>query len=189
VYLEADKMNLDNVKIVDGEGTALEHSWDEAFGYFGAPKTFPLVKDGERFFAKYASSRDAILQCNAKIMNEGFLRGRAAISAKNLTERDAAIKVVREEWEKIIASCAISYFNGAKRDFSDDALRNHQLSEAVAFVGMLKYSPVRKITPAQILAIQAKVGKNLYEVTPAQILEARDELSKIMNLDSIKESL
>ncbi|TAD99063.1 MAG: DUF4856 domain-containing protein [Bacteroidetes bacterium] len=187
IYLESDKMNVDNLTVTVGEGTQMEHHWDESFGYFGAPQTFPLVKDGERFFAKYASARDAMLKCNTLIMNDGFLKGRAAIAAKKLDIRDEAIKTVREQWEKIIASTAISYLNGSRKDFLDDALRNHQLSEAVAFINMLKHNPTRKISDTQIQALTNKIGNNLYETTPAQILEARDELSKIMNLEILRE--
>jgi hypothetical protein len=187
VYLESDKMSVDNTTVTAGEGTKMEHHWDEAFGYFGAPLTFPVTVTGERYHAKYASARNLILNCNEKIMKEGFLKGRAAISAKMLSERDAAIKTVREEWERIIASTAISYLNGGRRDFADDALRNHQLSEAIAFIRMLKYNPARKITPAQIESIVAKLGGNLYEVTPAQITAARDELSLIYGMDNLKD--
>ncbi len=189
VYLETDKMSVDNTTVKPGEGTTMEHHWDEAFGYFGAPLTFPTTATGARFHAKYANSRNEVLKCNEKIMAEGFLKGRAAISAKQISMRDEAIKIVRSEWERVIASCAISYFNGAKRDFADDALRNHQLSEAIAFVEMLKYNPTRKITPTQIEALKRKLGYNLYEISAANIVETRDELSKIIGLDEVKEKL
>ncbi|MFT7449777.1 MAG: hypothetical protein ACI9VN_000485 [Patescibacteria group bacterium] len=41
VYLGDGKMGSDNVTVTEGEGTEMEHAWDEAFGYFGVPKTFP----------------------------------------------------------------------------------------------------------------------------------------------------
>jgi len=46
VYMGASKMDVDNETIVPGEGTAMQHHWDEAFGYFSVPKDFPLNKSG-----------------------------------------------------------------------------------------------------------------------------------------------
>lgn len=41
--------------------TDMEHHWDEAFGYFGAPTDFPTNADGLQFIAKYANGRNAVL--------------------------------------------------------------------------------------------------------------------------------
>ncbi|MDX5327066.1 MAG: DUF4856 domain-containing protein, partial [Bacteroidota bacterium] len=35
VYLGDDKMNVDNSTVIVNEGTAMQHHWDEAFGYLG----------------------------------------------------------------------------------------------------------------------------------------------------------
>ncbi|MES1159523.1 MAG: DUF4856 domain-containing protein, partial [Bacteroidota bacterium] len=42
---------IDNTTVVSGSGTALEHHWDEAFGFFGVPINFPTSTTGLRYLA------------------------------------------------------------------------------------------------------------------------------------------
>ena len=191
VYLSDDKIGnqIDNAKVIAGEGTAMEHHWDEAFGYFGVPLDFPTNLNGIRFFGKYANDRNAKIACNDPIMKEGFLKGRAAISAKNMKQKEEAVVVIRTQWERVLVSTALYYLAGAKRDFADDALRNHQLSEGIAFIKSLKYNSSKKITNEQINSLVSKLGNNLYEITTAQIDAVRNELSSIYGMDNLKDIL
>ena len=85
VYFGDDRMNVDNEMVEVGEGTEMEHHWDEAFGYFGVPKDFPTSTDGLFFWGSYSNQRNGILESNQKLM-DAFLKGRAAISAKTVRE-------------------------------------------------------------------------------------------------------
>ncbi|MCB0584134.1 MAG: DUF4856 domain-containing protein, partial [Phaeodactylibacter sp.] len=129
VYLGDEKMNVDNQSVEPGEGTAMEHHWDEAFGYYGVPASFPATTSPLFFWGSYSNQRDLLLSCNQKMM-DAFLKGRAAISAGNLAVRDEAIAEVRTNWELISGATAISYLNQALENFDDPALRAHTLSEA-----------------------------------------------------------
>lgn len=188
VYLGADKMNADNVTADPNDGTDMEHHWDEAWGYTAFPVDFvspwPDARDSElTFWAKYANGRDGLLGSNAVIAT-AFRTGRAAIGANNLEVRDAQINVIRTEWERVVAGTAIHYINGGLANYGDDALRNHELSEAIAFTMCLKYNPERSVTIDEIDEVLALIGDNLYEVTTEDLNSAKEILANALNFDT-----
>ncbi|MEM7036136.1 MAG: DUF4856 domain-containing protein, partial [Bacteroidota bacterium] len=189
VYMGDDRIgeSVDNETVVEGKGTDMEHHWDEAFGYLGVEIDFP-ANDDVRFYGKYCNSRNDVLATNDTLMN-AFLWGRAAISAGDMTTKNVARDAVRDQWERVVAGTAIHYINGGKADIADDALRNHQLSEAIAFVGALKYNPTKKISDAQIQTVLDNIGTNLYQVTAANLDAARDLLSSVYGMDDVKDAL
>ena len=186
-YLE-NIATSDNVTVTTGEGTTMEHHWDEAFGYFGVPVDFPTTLTGLKYWGSYSNQRNAVLSTNTTIMN-AWLKGRAAISNSDYTARDEAKTTIRDNWEKICAGSAIHYINAAKTHLTDDALRNHELSECLGFIMSLKYSTVKKITDTQLAQVQAYIGTNLYNVTTADLDNAKDLLSTVYGLDSVKDTL
>ncbi len=193
VYMGSEKMEVDNETVEPGEGTQMEHHWDEGFGYFGVPTSFPADVDGLLFWGSYANKRDALLGCNQKIMN-AFLKGRAAISAKDLTARDEAIADARTNWELIAVATALHYLNDGATNFEDMALRSHSLSEAIGFIYALQFNETKKITNAQVnellttLAGNANFDSmNLYNTSIAKITEVRNALAAYYNLENQKE--
>lgn len=191
VYLEDDKMNVDNTTAVDAANgkyyTTMEHHWDEAYGYLTDATDFP-TNGTDRFWGKYANSRDGVLNCNSSLMS-AFTTGRAAISNDDLNARASQIDIIRTEWEKVIAATAISYLKEAKGNFADDALRNHELSEAIAFVMCLKYNSQKNITNAQIDNVLSLIGNDLYTITTADIDAATNELVSIFGMEDIVSQL
>lgn len=190
VYFGEEKMSADNDAVVPGEGTAMEHHWDEAFGYYGVPRDFPSVSDPVFFWGQYSNRRDPMLGCNQKMMS-GFLKGRAAIAARDFALRDEAITEVRAGWELISGATAISYLNAALRDFNDVALRAHALSEAIAFTYALQFNPERSLSPEEINQALRLIGggsedffeMNLYQVERAQLEQARALLAAGLGLE------
>lgn len=139
VYLGTGKMDVDNKTIEPGEGTAMEHHWDEAFGYFGVPKDFPTNTTGLVFWGKYCNVHEGVYPLNQRIM-DAFLKGRAAISANDLTTRDEQIAILRNDWELVVAATSIYYLNKAKATLASDPVAAfHGLSEAYGFISALKY--------------------------------------------------
>jgi len=128
VYFEPGKIDGDNTSITEGRGTEMEHAFDEAFGYFGVPTNFPTSTDGLVFWGNYSNNRNPVLECNQPIMN-AFLKGRAAISNKDLVGRDEAIAEVRKYWELISVGSALHYLNAGIANFEDKAIALHGLSE------------------------------------------------------------
>lgn len=190
VYLSADKIGsgVDNTNVTSGQGTAMEHHWDEAFGYFAVPKDFPAVTTGMRFWGKYCNDRNAQISSNATIMN-AFIKGRAAISNKDYTTRDEQVTIIRNNWEKVIAATIISYVNSTKAKITDDGIRNHNLSEIKGFLMNLKYNPDKKITATQLSNLETLLGNNFYTITISNLDQIKDELSAIYDLNSVKNNL
>ncbi|MGB3947230.1 MAG: DUF4856 domain-containing protein [Bacteroidia bacterium] len=60
VYLE-NLTTADNTTVVDGQGTVMEHNWDEAFGYFGVPTDFPTTVTGLKYWGSYSNQRNSVL--------------------------------------------------------------------------------------------------------------------------------
>ena len=191
VYLVDSKMNVDNSKPVDEANgkyyTSMEHHWDEAFGYFSYTIDFP-TNGTDRFWGKYAYAREGVLQSSTKIMN-AFLKGRAAISNKDLTTRDEQITIIRIELEKVSAATAIHYLNQAMANLTKHATRNHALSEGVAFIDVLKYGTSAKISKAEINAILTTIGTDFNNVTLDNLKKAKDDLATKIGLTEVKDSL
>lgn len=189
-YLTDDQIGatVDNSTVVAGEGTAMEHHWDEAFGYLGVPIDFPANVTGIAFWGKYSNTVDPVIGTNNTLMT-AFRTGRAAISNNDMATKFTQRDIIRTAWEKVCAAAVIHYYNEALTNFTDDALRNHTLSEALAFLRCLKYSPVKLISNSEITQIEALIGNNFYNVTVNGINDAKDALSTIYNLDSVKDNL
>ncbi len=195
VYLSDSKMNVDNETVTEGKGTEMQHHWDEAFGYWGVPNdfgsagfTYDNTADYHRFWAKYTNAVNDHLAVNSKLM-KAFIKGRDAINRKDYTTRDAAITEVRDTWELVSAAMAIHYLNGAKADIADDALRNHQLSEAIGFIWSLSFSPTQKLSDVQINDLISNNLSNLYEVSVADLNTVKDLLASTYKLNDVKDNL
>lgn len=186
IYMGGDKMNVDNETVEAGEGTAMQHHWDEAYGYIGVSNDFPTNTEDVRFWGKYTVGRDAILGSSEKL-SYAMRKGREAINQKDYTRRDEAIVAARKEWELVCAGTAIHYINAALENMGDDLERNHALSEAWAFIGNLYYNEDRLISLDQIDEIRSThIGFNFYEVTTTGLQDARDMLATIYDLEDKK---
>lgn len=195
VYTGSSKMDVDNETVEPGKGTDMQHHWDEAFGYWGVPTDFGSANftyDNDasynRLWAKYTNSLNEVLGCNAKLMN-AFIKGRDAINRKDYDTRDAAISEMRKEWELVVAGMAIHYLNGAKADLADDALRNHQLSEAAGFIWSLQFNPETHMTETAVIDILENKLPNLYEVSVQDLNSIINTLATTYNLTEVKDAL
>ncbi len=181
VYFGEGKMSADNTTAVDPANgkyyTAMEHHWDEAFGYFGVEPTFPATVPTS-FWGKYSNAQNETLDCNTDMMSN-FLMGRAALSANVLTDRDAAIAAIRTEWESISAYQAMSYLDQALTYFgNDNAKFLHVLSEAYAFSWNLRYAPeeTRRMTPTEHTALMAMFKPNFWNMGVADIHQIKSTI-------------
>ncbi len=190
VYLSDDKIGaaVDNETSDPEGGTEMEHHWDEAFGYFGAPKDFPTNVEGIRFWGKYCNNFDAILGSNQALM-DALIKGRAAISNKDMDGKEEAIMEVRNQWERVVMACVIHYINVAKANLADDAIRNHALSEAHAFLIALKYNPSKSIGNVDLIALLSQIDVNFYEIEVANLDQIKITLAQFYDLEQHKDSL
>ncbi|MCX2744782.1 DUF4856 domain-containing protein [Mangrovivirga sp. M17] len=153
-YLSNTKLNVDNENLVDGKNyTAMEHHWDEAFGYWGAPVDYPmnpLTVEEDRFWAKYTQDVHEHVPV-ATSLSEAFRTGRAAIVAKNYGIRNSQREVIVNNLEFVIAATALHYINSVlQNQTAPTGEKFHALSEAYMFIEALKYVPQSYITIEQI---------------------------------------
>ncbi|XZF14134.1 DUF4856 domain-containing protein [Chitinophagaceae bacterium MMS25-I14] len=159
VYMTDSISNsVDNSTVITGNGTAMEHHWDEAFGWFSVPVTFPATTTGSKYYGSYSNQVDPGLHSNATLMN-AFLKGRAAISAKDLVTKDAQATIIIKTFDQLNAACIVQEMKetDANIDAGDAVAAYGTLSEALGFVRSLKYntSSTRVITDAQIAQLEA----------------------------------
>ena len=171
--------------------TEMEHHWDEAYGYFTSAVDYP-TSGTDRFWGKYANSRESLLSTATKI-GDAFRLGRAAISNDDYTVRDAQAAIIRNEMEKVCAGTAIHYLNDAKANIGDVTARNHFVSEAVAFLEGLKYGynaiSGTGMSSAQVDVALAFIGDDYNNVTLANLQSAIDEIANNTGLSSVAANL
>jgi hypothetical protein len=171
--------------------TEMEHHWDEAYGYFTSAVDYP-TSGTDRFWGKYANSREALLNTATKI-GAAFRLGRAAISNGDYTVRDEQTTIIRNEMEKVCAGTAIHYLNDAKANIGNNTARNHYISEAVAFLEGLKYGynaiNATGMSNAQIDNALGLIGDDFNSVTLANLQSAIDEIANNTGLSSVSADL
>ena len=197
VYFGSGKMAVDNLAVTPGQGTNMEHHWDEAFGYFGVPTDFPTNTTDLKFWGKYCNEFNGSLGLNTTIMN-GFLAGRAAISNDDLPERDVKITTIRRGWELLCAGSALHYINEALESFTTDAaIKHHTLSEAYAFIYSLKWGGDATISSADVDVILNALGAssdplqaNFYIATETGLENAKTALvNAFAGLNAVKDTI
>ncbi|MCC9168815.1 DUF4856 domain-containing protein [Pontibacter harenae] len=189
-YLSDEKIGpaVDNTTVTIGEGTKMEHHWDEAFGYFGAPIDFPTNTTGLKYWANYSNKVDAAIGSNEALMN-AFIKGRAAISAKDMKGKDEAAATIRAEWERLVAAVTIHELNAARTNIADQAKKSHYLSEAIGFAMGLQYKTGGRLSAAKYQELIEAIGTNLYDTTAEDINNAINILSTAYEMDRIKGQL
>ena len=189
-------INADNNEaVVDAAAgkhyTKMEHHWDEAYGYFTSAINYP-TEGTDRFWGKYANKRETILASATKI-SKAFREGRTAIINKDYSLRDANVKIINNELEKVSAGTAIHYLNDAKAKIANNTARNHSLSEAYAFLEGLKYgyNAINNlgITTSDIDTALGYFGNDFNAVTVTNLNSAIDLIASKTGLESVKSTL
>ena len=152
-YLSLDLLNnveLDNDMVITDMSnayTAMEHFWDEAYGYlfgFSADPSNPLASLGDdNFLNKYLArvDNDSDFSGIAVEIFDAFRIGRAAIVAHNYELRDSQASIIKERLAELVAIRAVYYLQQGKvalgnKDFGGAF---HDLSEGLGFVYSLRF--------------------------------------------------
>ncbi len=179
---------IDNKTVVNGE-TAMEHAWDMAFGYWGVPIDFPTNKTGAKLWGSYSTQVDAGYHAN-QILMDAFLKGRAAISAKDNATFVAQAKIIITTMERLTGAAALQEVQETKAAISDPVVRNSRMSEMYGFVYSLKYNPKRVITDAQYNALLALFpAKTFWDLTLDQVNAIRDAVANQYGFNDVKDIL
>ena len=140
-----NRANNEN-EVLDGSNnyTAMEHSWDEAFGFvYGNDNAIAPQLNQDIFLNQYLKRVDNDDDFNgiAQDIYDAFKLGRAAIVAKNYTVRDQQAEIIRAEISKIIGIRAVFYLQQAKERLGIDTGRVfHDLSEGIGFIHSLQFT-------------------------------------------------
>lgn len=206
VYLTDNRIGpeVSNDQPEEGKNyTSKEHHFDEAYGYWDAPRDFtspwPDNRNEElRFWNKYSNVVDNIdnsLLGTNETVQDAFILGRTAIVNKDQQALNAQVDILYESLELVAAATAVHYINStiAELNNGNQGEAFHALSEAWAFVNALKYSPRRKITIEEINQIKfTDFGQdgNFWEVTTTGLNNAKATLVSIYpDLDPVKDQL
>lgn len=155
-YLSDAKLNVDNEKVIEGKNyTAMEHHWDEAFGYAGLPfdpsvdyskKGTPEANKYRRFWSGYLNSVNSSVAGKGikKQIYDAFLAGRTAIVNKDVIERDKQRAIIKNLMGKACAIRAVHYLVAAANDIAKEpgavhAGAFHEASEGIGFLYALLY--------------------------------------------------
>lgn len=193
IYLGTEKQAADNNAIVSGKNyTALEHHWDEAYGYLTANEMYPKKDpaDATKWLETYLGSYVRQVSSstggeNAADIYMALLKGRAAIVNKDLTTRDAQIAYVRTSLEKAIAIIAVSYLNKTKTATTDGA-KFHSLSEGYGFIYSLRFANNAKIGKTKsddLLGILSNKTNGFWSLTNADIDNVRDQIATAFGIN------
>jgi len=146
-YLDAniDRENFPNTQDGDNPYSSLGHQWDEAFGYYGAARSFSSgdYYDGNGMIANAADQNgDGVVDLNSEFVytwadysvDRGtvndigfhtelfrlFREGRTAIvNGESIDDIRSIASQARAEWEKVVAANVIHYMNSMESDLSD----------------------------------------------------------------------
>ncbi len=192
--------DVENTVVTEGKNyTALEHHWDEAFGYFNPPLDFtsnwPEAREDEvRFWSDYSNVVDPFIGSNDDIMN-AFLIGRTAIVNNDMEEKNVQRAILFEKLELVAAATGIHYINQSLVHLNEGNIGEafHTLSEAWAFVNALTYSPNRRISVEQIETIKETdlgANGNFWNASAADLNRAKNTLTSIFTeLEDVKDQL
>ncbi|WP_369999917.1 DUF4856 domain-containing protein [Winogradskyella sp.] len=140
-----NRIDNDNTVLVNGKNyTAMEHIWDEAFGFaYGKDNALNPQLHTDLFINKYISrvENDDDFEGIADDIYDAFKLGRAAIVAKDYEVRDQQIQIIREKISEIIAIRAVYYLRQGKNNLvTDKGNAFHDLSEGYGFICSLQFT-------------------------------------------------
>jgi benzoyl-CoA reductase/2-hydroxyglutaryl-CoA dehydratase subunit BcrC/BadD/HgdB len=125
-----------------------------------------------------------------------FIAGRAAITNRNLANRDIAIANVRAAMEKLAAANAIHYINETLEKMDDICIKGHALAEAYGFTYALKFNTNKTITSSDLSEVLVNLGASetladldFYAIDLDGLNNAKNKLSSTYGLDDIKDLL
>ena len=175
----------------DKNYTDMEHKWDEGFGYLygqvnDVTLNFGLPASGEssgNLLMKYFIKADENYHPGiAEKVYQAFKRGRAAIVAKNYSEREVQAKIIKQELSKVIGQYAVHYLESAYTKISSGIDRRetfHGLSEGYGFVLSLQFTNNGEDEPyfsKEEVDTFLEQLNNFYTIEPSAILNMHDEI-------------
>jgi len=145
--LDGGTTKTDNTNRVLTSGknyTDMEHYWDEAYGYIFGNDNVTVTPSVYKYWSSYINQVDIdpdFSTVKENIVN-AFIKGRAAITNKDYTTRDAQIAIIKKEMSKVVAVRAVYYMNEGKAKLATNNGKAafHALSEGYGFIWSLRFT-------------------------------------------------
>jgi len=111
----------------------------------------------------YFRERGTYIKAGQKVY-DAFIKGRAAIGAKDYTVRDEAIATIKEYLEKTLAAAAYNYVT-APQTQADPSAKFHGLSEGAGFIIALNYRPANsKLSATDYQTLAGILNTSFYDL-------------------------
>ena len=178
--------NIDRDPNEDDNATAMEHHWDEGFGYvYGMVEgntTGDLSTD--IFLGKYLNK----FEDYKLTVYDAFKMGRQAIVDGCSEERDRQAQIIKETLSKVVAAKAESYLReaAAATDLSADYF--HGLSEGYGFILSLQFTYTEDGNPyfthseVNSMLNQLESGNGFWDRTDAELIQMADAINAVTGL-------
>ena len=172
----------------DNNATAMEHHWDEGFGYvygkFG-PDNLSGDLDSDGLLGKYLNKYP---EWNT-IVFDAFKKGREAIVQNCSTVRDEQAQIIKETLSMVIAKRAQVYLDEAadNDDLSPDYF--HALSEGYGFILSLQFTYTTDGTPyfsnaqVNIMLEQLETGNGFWDRTDSELRDMADQIQAVTGIE------
>jgi hypothetical protein len=152
-YLSVNKLdeatnkadNTNKVLVTGTNYTAMEHNWDEAYGYIYGGDNATVTPNVFKYWSSYINqvAADTDFKFVKTDIELAFRTGRAAITANDYKVRDAQIDIIKAKLSLIPAVRAVFYLNEGKSKLADGdggIKAFHAFSECYGFIMSLRYT-------------------------------------------------
>lgn len=152
-YLSVNKLdestnktdNTNKVLVSGTTYTAMEHNWDEAYGYVYGGDNTAVTPNVFKYWSSYINqvAADADFKSLKGDIELAFRTGRAAIVANDYKVRDAQIDIIKAKIALVPAVRAVFYLQEGKSKLAagDGGIKAfHALSETYGFIMSLRYT-------------------------------------------------
>ena len=178
--------NTTRIDTEDNNSTAMEHHWDEGFGYvYGlVPENTngDLSTDGllGKYLNKYDDHKVAVF--------DAFKKGRQAIVENCSEERDMQAQIIKETLSKVVALKAEGYLREAAAYDDLTADYFHALSEGYGFILSLQFTytssryPYFTNSEVNQMLSTLEAGMGFWDRTDAELIEMADAINAVTGL-------
>ncbi|RYZ98711.1 MAG: DUF4856 domain-containing protein [Sphingobacteriaceae bacterium] len=180
---------------LSSDNATLKKQWDEAFGYLSVPIDYDTAKvyvntDPLRplLWGGYLAERGKSIKAGGVIFN-AFLKGRAAIGAKDYAVVKEQAAIIIDKWEQLVAAAALAYTTIPTQSVNvgNKATQFHALSEGYGFVSSFQYRTSRsKLSTADYAILKSILATDFYtlvnEVDFPKLVQAQNILKSTYGL-------
>jgi hypothetical protein len=171
---------VENAQLADGKNyTEMEHSFDMAYGMFST-QTLKLP-DSHTAWGLHAADINPITASFDRLFNY-FIRGRYAITQKDMKQRNTVISEIKYEMDRICVALTLYHLAEAKKNVARDFDRNRHLSRASGLVWGMQFLANNPPAKATIDGWLIDFGTDFYKVDAADIDAFSDLLASRYNL-------